>query len=193
MNLSPRFRHLAVEASQRAVADLPNPNYGKHLGRDRREMTHTPHAAESVIMSVTALEAGINEMAVWIRFGFAAPCSPLPDDFMNQRVSDKWCLVSTAMVGRFLDRGAQPWQDFSALVGLRDALVHSRWHHEQVPNFMRSLQSRDLTIPEDPSIYWVDAALTDRVATWAVTTCDRMFAAHAELIGQTDPSSWPWM
>lgn len=87
---------------------------------------------------------------------------------------------------------ARPWQDFKALVGLRDQLVHFKWDGDDVPAFMRALQARDLTIPDDPAVYWVDAALTDRVAVWATATCERMFAALASLIGRTDPFDWPW-
>ena len=184
------FRDLAAEAAARAAADLENPNLGKHRGRDGRPLTYTPRAAEAVILAVTALEAGINEMIAWVqRMSIAS----MPAEYNERtKLTEKWVILPRSLVGKELDRGAQPWQDFKALVGLRDQLVHFKWDGAGVPAFMRTLQARDLTIPDDPAIYWVDAALTDRVAGWASETCERMFAAHALLIGRTDPLDWPW-
>ncbi len=192
MSYSATFRDLAEAAAARAVADLDNPSLGKHRGRDGALLTHTPHAAEAVILSVTALEAGINEMAAWLRLGFGSTMQPLPDNFQRTRISEKWSIIPRSVAGVEFDRGTQPWQDFSTLIGLRDSLVHFKWHDAQVPNFMRSLQTRDLTIPDEPGIYWVDAALTDRVAIWATTTTDCMFAGLAQLLGRSDPMTWPW-
>lgn len=192
MSMSATFRMQAAKAATRAAEDLGSPKYASHVGRDGQPINYTPHAADAVIMAVNGLEAGINEMAVWVQFQFVRPVQPLPDCFERERLTDKWGHVSNSMVGRTLNAGAQPWQDFATLVGLRDLIVHSRWYHERVPRFMRALQARDLTLPEDPAIDWTHAALTTRVAAWAVDTSDRMFAAHAELLGQTDPAAWPW-
>lgn len=184
------FRRLAEQAATRASADIENPNFGKHRGRDGKSLTYTPRAAEAVILAVTALEAGINEMIAWVqRMSIAS----MPTDYNERtKLTEKWAILPRALVGKELERGEQPWQDFKALVGLRDRLVHFKWDGADVPPFMRTLQTRDLTIPDDPAIYWVDAALTDRVAAWASETCERMFAALARLIGRTDPLDWPW-
>lgn len=193
MTYSWAFRRLAAEAAARAAADIENPHLGKHRGRDDMPMTHTPRAAEAVILAVTALEAGINEMIAWVqRMRLASMPSEYDERKERTQLPAKWVLLPRALAGKELDRGGQPWQDFKALVGLRDQLVHFKWDGADVPGFMRALQARDLTIPDDPAIYWVDAALTDRVAGWAAETCERMFAAHARLIGRTDPLDWPW-
>jgi hypothetical protein len=192
MNYSTIFRELAEDAAQRAVLDLDNPNLGKHAAPDGARMTYTPRAAEAVILSVAALEAGINEIAVMTRRGFLASPSPLPDDFMAKNVTDKWALVPRVAAGKEFDYGASPWQDFSALVGLRNALVHFKWESESVPKFVRSLQARALVLPDKPGIYWVDAALTDRVARWAIETTDSMFAEVTRLLARGDDPTWAW-
>lgn len=191
MNKSTNLRLLALEAAQRASADLDNPKLGKELGRDGKTLTFTPHALETVILSATALEAGINEMAAWIRLGFLGEHA-LPEDFVRQRPTDKWAMVPRLLAGAEFDRGRSPWQDFSTLVKLRDQLVHFKWHGEAPPDFMRALQARDLCLPERPSVYWVDAALTDRVAKWAVATTDSMFEELARLLGRLNDPAWPW-
>lgn len=192
MNYSPTFMRLAEAAADRAKSDMGNPRRGKCVGRDGAVLTHSEHAAEAVIMSVAALEAGINEIVVWHQLGFGGAIPPLPDDFMDQRLTDKWALVPRVIGGKEFDRGAAPWQDFSALVGLRDRLVHFKWYHDKVPSFMRTLQAKDLIIPEDPAVSWVDAALTDRIAVWAVETTIRMFNKIAELMGRMNDDSWTW-
>jgi hypothetical protein len=192
MSYSPTFRHLAERAAAYAVADLENPNLGKHVGRDGSIVTYTPHCAEAVILAVTALEAGINEIAAWLKQGFVGPTLPLPGDFIDLRLTDKWAVVPRVLSGAEFRRGTSPWQDFSALVGLRDNLVHFKWQTVRVPKFMRTLQARGLLLPEEPGIYWVDAALTNRTATWAIDTIDAMFAELARLLGRSDDAVWAW-
>src|SRR5690348_2703237 len=99
MSYSPTMRRLASRARICAVADIDNLVYAKHLGRDGKRLTHTPEALDAVVLSVTALEAGVNEMAAWVRHGFATPREPLPDDFMGQRLSDKWMTIARCMTG----------------------------------------------------------------------------------------------
>jgi hypothetical protein len=192
MAYSPFFRELANEALARSLADLENPALGKHTGRDGKRFTYTLHAAEVVILSVTACEAGINEIAVWFRLGFGGVRpSPIPDDFDSHRLPEKWTMVPRLLTGNEFSRDAQPFQDFSALIGLRHALVHFKWQSEAVPPFMRALQSRDLAIPESGT-FWVDAALTDRVAQWAVRVTDQMFAELTRLCGRENDPNWVW-
>jgi hypothetical protein len=183
------FRDLPAEAAGRAAADIENPNLGKHRDRDGMPLTYTPRAAEAVILSVTALEAGINEIIAWVQ---RMSMATMPAEYNNERtkLTEKWTILPRALVGKELDRGTRPWQDFKAVVGLRDQLVHFKPDGAEVPAFMRTLQARDLAIPDEPSIYWVDAALTDRVAGWASETCEQMFAALARHIGRTDPLDW---
>lgn len=192
MNYSPSFLRLAEAAADRAAADLGNPQRGKEVGRDGQVMTYSEQAAEAIMMSVATLEAGINEIAVWFRHGFGGPTPSLPDDFMDCRLTDKWAMVPRVIVGKEFDRGTAPWQDFSALVGLRDRLVHFKWDHEGVPKFMRTLQAKDLVLPENPAVYWVDGALTNRTASWAVETAIQMFNKLAELMGRLSDDNWTW-
>src|SRR3954470_1831681 len=48
MSYASTFRRLAAQAADRARADLDNPNFGKHRGRDGAPLTYTPRAAEAV-------------------------------------------------------------------------------------------------------------------------------------------------
>jgi hypothetical protein len=57
---------------------------------------------------------------------------------------------------------------------------------------MKHLRAKDLTIPPKSGVYWVDAALTDRVAVWAVDTTNRMFAELTRLLGREADRDWGW-
>jgi len=193
MSFSPRFRELSHAAALRAVGDRGNPQREQHAARRGPPKIYSDHAAEAVVMAVTALEAGINEIATWARFGFVTVTTPLPDEFMRSNVADKWNIVPNSLVGRSFDCGAAPYQDFAMLIALRDEVIHFKWQRDQVPRFMRSLQARDLTLPDDvPGIYWIEAALTDRVAEWAIATMNAMFAKLTEITGLADSPTWVW-
>lgn len=193
LSYSSTFRDLAEEAAARAIADLENPNLGKHVGRDGERITHTPRAAEAVILSVAALEAGVNEIATAWRAGFLGQLPTLPAEFMRLRLAEKWCIIPCIMMEVSFQRGASPWQDFRMLVALRDAIMHFKWRSERVPGFMRFLHSKDLVLPDaEPGIYWFDAALTDRTAGWAIRTADAMFAELTRLVGRESSETWAW-
>jgi hypothetical protein len=193
MSYCQTFRSLAERAAEGAVADIENPNLGKHIARDGKIITHTPKAAEAVILSVTALEAGANEIATSWQTGFLGTLPPLPDGFFRMRLAEKWCLIPCTIAESAFQRGSSPWQDFRVLVALRDALVHFKWRSERVPGFMRFLQAKDMALPDtSPGIYWVDAALTDRSAVWACRTAEAMFAELARLVDAEHRPSWAW-
>jgi hypothetical protein len=193
MSYCTTFRQFAEVAAANAVADLENRSLAKHRGRDGSTMTYTPHAIQAVLMSVMALEAGINEVETWIGSGFAGPPRSFGADFKRKLpLHEKWSTLPRQFAGTDFDRSARPWQDFRTLIALRDSIVHFKWRDAKVPKFMRALQSWDLTIPAAPGIYWFDAAMTDRVATWATATCDSMFEGLAALLGRSGDDLWPW-
>jgi len=193
MAYSETFRELARNATDRALRDRENPSVAHCKLKDGSCITYTPHAIEAVLLSVMGLEAGVNEMGVWIRKGFDTGSTPLPEDFEKRRLRGKWDAIAFALAATTLDRGSSPWQEgFSTLLPLRDQLVHFKWlAGTQPPRLMRALESRRLVLPALPGTYWVDAALTDRTASWATRTMDEMFAVLATIVGP-NRTNWAW-
>lgn len=124
LSYSMAFRDLASEARNRAIADLANPALAKHPSRTGVTLTYSVHAAEAVVLSVVALESGINEIADWVRLGLSPlkPAHGLPPGFSDLSLADKWEAIPKAFVGRSFDKSAEPWQSFLTLGKLRDAL-----------------------------------------------------------------------
>lgn len=193
MSCSRHFRILAEEAARRAASDLQNSSFGKETGRDGVQMTFTPHAAEALVLSGMALEAGINEIAVFLDKFSAMPrtLSTQYPDFFNLPVVEKWDTISRWQTGSAFPRGNRLWQDFVSLVDLRNKFVHFTWNPEvPAPPSMQHLVSRDLALPPNPAVSWWDAAMTNRVAAWANRVIDEMFAELIRLLGNQNVESW---
>ena len=79
--------------------------------------------ATVVILAGFTLEGAINEIADWLKRHLTQPVT-LPDDFDDRRIFEKWDIVPRACGTAGFDRGRRPWQDFVALVELRNRLAH---------------------------------------------------------------------
>ena len=123
-------------------------------------------------MAATAAEAAINEMADYLH---AAHRDQIPDDFLKMKLRTKWSLLPVVIAGKSFDRSTAPWQDFDALVQLRNTFVHYEWTKTTTPKWMRHLESRGLTL--DKRFDWRTAASTNYVARWAVNTVSAMIGS----------------
>lgn len=139
------------------------------------------NAAEAVVLSAIAAEASINETIDWIDSGFERieKTGILSDDFLDLELRLKWWLLPRILVGTSFDRSGSPWQDFSALVKLRNALVHYKWQ-QGWPRFMRDFETRGLAFQKE-GMTWIESVLTDKTARWAVNTVRAMSAKLNEL------------
>jgi len=87
------------------------------------------HALTVYIMTVTALEAFINELC----FGPSSKMlnkDRIPVEFFeDMEIRRKYYLLPLLLWGRTFDRGAPPYQDFEILIRLRNSLVHYKETH----------------------------------------------------------------
>lgn len=146
------------------------------------------NVSDVVVMSTTSLEAGINEIAEFIEAHPLYPC-PMPDEFDRLRLRMKWSLLPLVVRVDPFDRGGSPWQDFHALVELRNALVHYRLG-QPAPPWTRYFTSRHMQLakPND----WLLALHSFKVAVWAVNTAAEMFRALTTKLGKTQTGDWSW-
>ena len=94
-----------------------------------------PAALASILCSVSALEAFINELDLYLSYSLKT--KPLADDNAlttlsarlqriegdRGKIQEKYLEAADAL-GKPFNKGQRPYQDFGLLVGLRNALVH---------------------------------------------------------------------
>lgn len=179
------FHENALKAVQRIHTERRLPHV---LNDDDGVNSFSWHVSEAVVMSATALEAGINEIAHWLD---VHPFDRLamPDDFDYLKLRMKWSLLPlVARVDPF-DRSTSPWQDFNALVDLRNALVHYRLG-QSAPSWIRFFDSRHMRLAKPHE--WVMSLHSFKVAVWSVNAATEMFAAITQKLGKTTAGDWPW-
>jgi len=157
-------------------------------------------AVVSIIMSVAALEAFINEASELadqhLALGEAqgptsvsefASVSKLVEDHQGQ-VQLKYLLASKLLAGRMIDKGSSTYQNFDMLIRLRNELIHYKpadrfvfseetGHRVEHPNIVKKLRSKGITgIQSDPvdgvsmAASWVYIITTKAAARWACNT-----------------------
>jgi hypothetical protein len=111
----------------------------------------------------------------------------------------KYHMARKILVGRTFPSGEAPFQDFSALVRLRNDLVHPKHRDrtkegryvEPVSSVVRDLQGRGLTSskgrnPGDPGggLSWLNEIECGRTATWACQAAREIITAILTLLPQ---------
>lgn len=177
----------------------------EHAGQHIYLVEHRAHAIGAVIFSAAALEAEANELFADASDN-SASIRPL-DEAAAKRLGALWradvprtaaypilekytiALLLTDRVG--FDLGTEPWQSASALVKLRNALIH--YEPEWVPmpgsdethRFEKSLRGKFYENPLAPadSPYYPTKLLGHGCAQWAVKTALTFSSEFAERLG----------
>ena len=163
---------IAQQAAQRAASDAARPN------------ALTDDALVAIIMSATAAEAFINELADYLKVDrnvqgdpvrtpkFLA-CADLVKEVEDAHgaVTLKYLVASLALSGRTFDTSASPFQDFAELIKLRNAIVHLKPGNTVGSKKTDALAIRGLAhSAQTYQMSWLDRLQTPECAAWAVTT-----------------------
>jgi hypothetical protein len=173
-----------------------------------------PEALSAILFSALAVEAFINELAeaaardsheqwttglpgVDVLRDLAETLDMIEDAQGN--IGLKYHLASKILRGRTFNANQAPFQDFNALVKLRNELVHPR-HRDRTKeeryieprsSVIRDLQQRGLTSskgrnPGDPGggMSWLNEIECGRTATWACQAAREIITAVLPLLPQ---------
>ena len=144
-------------------------------------------ALVSIIFSVIALESFINEMAEQAQN--MSPTQPAEVGTFAQIMGDadedhasldfRVRLAHWIMTGRMMDRGSQPYQDFTLLIWLRNDLVHTRPNklfaygkttmEEVHGRLLKRFRDKNI-LAEEYSASWTHLVQTRAVAEWSART-----------------------
>jgi hypothetical protein len=149
----------------------------------------------SVVFSVIALEAFINEMTDYAQDMTAyQPSVEGPEAVLfaqvmgdaeeaHARLESKFTLASWILSGRNIDRGGQPYQDFALLMRLRNDLVHTKpnklfvhgvtTNEEAHGSLLARFRDKNILADDNVTGSWTYLAQTKAVAEWSCKT-----AAH---------------
>jgi hypothetical protein len=186
VNAGPLFAR-AKESYQRTKAAASD--------RDAGQMD----ALVAIVFSVVALEGFINEAAELATHPVALGTDPNPPSVKRfaalideaersgAGVALKFTLAKLAFTGETYDRGAMPYQDFSLLIDIRNALVHFRSREtfevddQGVLTFkpaplLNRLRAKNIIAACEPGVAapWLHTVATTAAARWACKTAATM-------------------
>jgi hypothetical protein len=149
--------------------------------------------ANVIVLAAFVTETAINEIAYWLEVHLTQPVRR-PPDFDRLSIWKKWRHVPRACGASGFNESAPPWEDFQALIDLRNALAHAGPYPEPPHSALDLLDARGCT---QPAMDWFESAMTVRTARWASGaasamphTLKKMIAPHIDL--HNGGFSWAW-
>ena len=150
----------------------------------------------AVVLAATGLEAFFNE-----QLGIAYECRPeLRDEISStrtMRLRPKIAVAVRVLSGTKLDVGAEPYQSFHLLVGLRNLLIHDahtligRDHPRRaLIAGIRAKVKRKGVRSTTTAVGWEMEILNAACARWAVNTAVEMIEKYWPLLGGPRPTGW---
>ncbi len=161
------------------------------------------HALTAIIYSAATLEAFINEVADIASHDIAQPNLSNPPSVAmfaealkeversRGSIKLKFWMTKWVFSGEPYDTGAEPYQDFSLLVDLRNELLHMDAESYAAtggvtgyrpPAVIESLRSKNILAVGGASPGWMSLLMTVAAARWACNTVTRMVHSILEVL-----------
>ena len=138
-----------VRLALRASYDIAVTNKVRRIGNN----SYTTHAFSAYITAVASVEAFVNETFLgWMCRSHYAESAlwQLSDSALKRmELSLKLVRISQLLFGHVLKRDAQPFQDFSMLIRVRNDLVHFKMSGP-TPKYISVLSQRKIALVETP-------------------------------------------
>jgi len=161
----------------------------------------SPIFLDAYIMSVTALEAFINErIAIYLQILNNRIAMKLADSaeinrlkilemLKEQDLVTKYRMMPVLLWQKAFDETRSPFQDFVSLVSIRNDIIHYKMpfydEQNQKPKWARKLEEKHILLPQpvvhDQYRVWIDEMCTLKGAKWAYNTSCRMMKQFAKL------------
>jgi hypothetical protein len=174
--LSSAFYRLACECAQQADEKKLTPFIAYPMG--------------AVVNAACALEAFMNEELEVLRSMQEKKWKLVVDTLMDQSrlsLEDKYLLFAQLRLGKTFDKSAEPFQSFSLLIALRNALVHYQPEFAPIESFpcrkIQRLESkfRFTSNEHGAKMSWDDQVLNAECAYWACWTARKMIVCYEDL------------
>jgi hypothetical protein len=175
-------------------------------------------ALDAIVFAAASTEAFINEFAAIAheRAARGSTLVALPDDDRVQRtgrvlhdleanrgaIRQKYSISHFLLCGQDYNKGAQPWQDFDALIRVRDAILHLRMDefaldkegNRTYPKLVQGLSNRGILAPDTPrtTIPWIAIVATRSAAKWAINSACHIVISILDAVPSNDPLHTSW-
>ena len=154
-------------------------------------------ALVSIVMAAAATEAFINELGEYcgttvvpLEPRATATGAALAEVEQSRGSTElKYLMASLSLSGQMFVRSAQPFQDFSTLMKIRNDLMHPKPRDRideaglyNPPSYVRGFEQRGMTYRPEPdvSVSWLNQLETERIASWACQAAVDIIVAVAE-------------
>lgn|GEM_PF-4886522 len=179
MTFSGTLYQAAFEALMRAMKDRNQPVMRT------RDNHYTENACKAYIFTAITLESIINEF-IWMNASDMSSAKHLVAEIQDLEIRRKYILVPLLFGVETYDKGAQPFQDFEALIRLRNDLVHYRmkdYGEKEGPRHLQRLRDAGVLLAKRPSgeRIWLSDVSTFRGALWACRVMHEMKVKFCEL------------
>ena len=193
----PEFRPRSFFLYISAIQALEQLAEGRVVERKFRPVADSDYAVNAplvVIMAAITLEAGANEIIEWFSRHPTRPVA-FPDRFDELSIETKWFLIPLIAKLEPFKKGERPWQDFSNLVTLRNAMVHPK-PGRSLNATIAWLEARRALLTDRLKSDQFGGILSRRTAYWSIETVEMMFHALNKRVGSKWRRSrkypWPW-
>jgi hypothetical protein len=192
MTLSGSFMDSACRAYFRCIQDRET---GKVFVTD--DNNYSDNALDALILSVTALEAFINEVTLGPTAMMLNKKMEIIGEWVGKLdVRTKYHVVPYLLWGNTFNRGSQPYQDFRTLVNIRNELVHYKmkpYECGDMPECVMPLLQRGILLtPANAKVrcLWVSDISCSKTALWAHNTACRMANSLIEMADDENRNLW---
>lgn len=111
---------------------------------------YTHHALPAYVVSVSAVEAFVNEAFLGEVARTIFKGSPLwifPDDWLEKMdLNVKLLLIPQLLFDKSFSRDSHPYQDMKLLIKVRNEIVHYKMK-DKIPKFVNPLEDRNISLP----------------------------------------------
>lgn len=140
-----------------SLYELARKAYGRAVSQQSTGQVHQLDAIEALVLAAVSAEAFVNELVEYAHVSSigAEPLAEIwGDEFENLDVRTKY-LLAARLLGRPLNKGKAPFQDFQHLIRIRNSIVHLKLVQGQaddmgnlslsVPESVKELERKGLT------------------------------------------------
>ncbi len=161
---------------------------------------YSPLFLDAYIMSVTAIEAFINEkIALYLqvvknRIAMKSANSTEKNNnkvlemLIEQDLVSKYTLIPIILWQKTFDESCSPFQDFTMLVSIRNDIIHYKMpfyeKNNEKPKWARKVEEKHIILPEPSQPnrrVWIEEICTRKGAIWAYNTSCKMIRKFIEL------------
>jgi hypothetical protein len=173
-SMSPILYNSLIEMYRNAIKNFSNSN---SMGFQYKINFMTTHAIAVIPLAVTVWEAHLNEQILgkitWPEFreNIISTNKELRDLIERADIKAKSILLPQIFYGNTFNKGSNPYQDFTKLIDIRNAIVHYK-PYDYPKSAIDYLDQKKITLnsPKNSNFAWPMPLYSTECMRWAINT-----------------------